>query len=123
MKSTKDVLAWMEDLRTAWLSHDISHAINLFSECVEYGEDPFCEPLHDLSQIKQTWLGIENQSDLTLNFQLLAWTGKIATIRWHACFKAEGLLTKQFDGIYVVEFNSTGHCHKFYQWWNERPEV
>lgn len=127
MEQHKDVpnlvTEWMDNLRSAWLSLDVDKAVELFSDCTEYGEDPFQEPLVRNDQIRQVWQEIRGQLDLKVDLQLLAWTGEIATIRWYARFRTDGSPIRQFDGVYVVHFNSAGRCSRFQQWWTEGPAV
>lgn len=117
------VIEWMENLRSAWVSLDVERAVELFSGCTEYLEDPFQEPLVSHDKIRQVWQEIRAQLDLKVDLQLLAWTGQVATIRWYARFRTDGSPIRQFDGIYVVQFNAAGRCLKFQQWWTEGPTV
>lgn len=122
-ETSNPAIVWMEELISAWLSLDVDKAVELFTDCTEYGEDPFQDPLVSAEQVKQVWQEIRTQSHLDINLRLLSWTGQIATIQWHARFRIGESAIKQFDGVYVVHFNSLGRCCKFQQWWNEGPEI
>lgn len=116
---TEYVKHWIEQLFDMWKNKNLDLISSLFSSCKHYMEDPFYPVVHDLKEIQKLWSEVENQEDLTLNFDILSVVENSATVRWQSSFKSDET-TYVLDGIYFIRFNGSGRCTSFEQWTVEK---
>jgi limonene-1,2-epoxide hydrolase len=135
---------FMQSYKRAWETSDERLLASLFATDGVYRNTPFAAQCgHE--QIKAYWQRTKLQTDIRLNFEILARhrTGGIA--HWHTTYQVASeelfrvwaastgtnLLARKpgdplprlaLDGIAVVEFDSGGLCREFQIWWHSRVD-
>lgn len=113
---------WLENYRSAWENSDPESAAELFTEDAEYHETTFEKPSIGKANIIKYWNSVpESQTGITFNYKILKGYNNTGYCRWKAEFTrtTTGVFV-QLDGIFEVEFDSSGKCTIFKEWWHRK---
>lgn len=115
-----DFEEWLRRYGEAWESRDPKGAAALFTEHAEYYWTPFGEPKRGLREIEAAWAeATTRQRDVRFSFQILTATGGLRIATWHTqLVKAATGREIEIDGILVAEFDDSGRCRVFREWWH-----
>jgi SnoaL-like protein len=119
MTDLNSVNKWLQDYVSAWKSYDPDAIRTLFSENVSYRYNPFDEPVRGREELVANWLenrDTPNTYDAT--YKALAVNGDTAVAQGRTSYyqKDGKTLTRQFDNIFVMQFDSEGRCVDFCEW-------
>lgn len=111
---------WMESYGKASKENDPRASANLFSADAKYYETPFDEPMIGHEAIFQYWNnGAQNLKDKESTYEILAIHDNLGIAHWQSNFTviASGKRLA-LDCLFVVEFNESGLCQTFREWWH-----
>ena len=116
--------SWLEAYGNAWETRDADAAVLIFSEDATYRVSPYEEAHVGRSGIHEYWAGVtENQRNVDFQYQALSVNGNTGIAHWSAEFSVEpGGTTIQLDGIFVLDFDSEGKCHRLREWWHLKAD-
>lgn len=111
---------WLGRYGGAWESRDPKAAAALFTEHAEYYWTPFGEPKRGLREIEVAWAqATGRQRDVRFRFQILAASRRLGIATWHThLVRAATGREIEIDGILVAEFDDSGCCRVFREWWH-----
>jgi ketosteroid isomerase-like protein len=113
------VTRWLQAYVNAWKSYD-PHAIGaLFSEKATYRYNPYDEPLRGRDAIVANWLeNRDTPNTYTAEYRPVAVQGATAVAHGRTVYyEADGrTLKRQYDNIFVLEFDDEGRCTEFCEW-------
>ena len=126
---TKDVVErWLAAVDAAWGAADRDAIADLFSEGAVYHLGPFDEPWRGLKgpfrgrdAIAAGWLagGIEGELFQIVS-EILAIDGQRAVVRRRITYlEADGSVESRWDTCWVVDFDETGRCTEYREWYVE----
>ena len=111
---------WLRGYQHAWQTRDARAAVALFTTDAEYFWTPFDAPQRGHEQIAGAWTGaVEKQKDVRFDFTILGISGATGVAHWHTRLTSvpEGGVVER-DGILIADFESSGHCRRFREWWH-----
>ncbi|MCA9342242.1 nuclear transport factor 2 family protein [Candidatus Saccharibacteria bacterium] len=103
---------WLDIFHAAWKNHDIEKVTSLFTDGVEYWENPHYR-IADINQIHKEWQAIQSQKDIKVSTKLFASSDNRHTVTWELSYR-QGNETKQSGGVYLIKLNDEGLCDYFY---------
>ena len=114
--------AWLERYGAAWEARDATAATPLFTPDARYYEMPFDEPKAGRAGIEEYWRGVTaDQRDVHFESEVIAVSGNTGVAHWSARFRLESTgATVALDGVFVLEFDSSGLCSTLREWWHVR---
>jgi ketosteroid isomerase-like protein len=117
-----DAGALLERYRQALESYDGDAWVDLFTEDVEYHEDPFEPPLVGHNAIR-AYLNEAaerlDQSELTIERHWVA--GSTVLAAWHGSFIRRATRERvRLAGFLVAEVDESGRIARFREWWHHR---
>jgi putative lipase involved disintegration of autophagic bodies len=126
---TKDVVTrWLDAHDVAWRAADRDAIADLFSEGATYHLGPFDEswrglagPFRGRAAIAAGWLagGIEGEVFQIVS-EILAIDGQRAVVRRRITYlEADGSVESLWDTCWVVDFDDTGRCIEYREWYVE----
>lgn len=124
MTDLQSVAKWLEDYVAAWQSYDPDAIRALFSENASYRYNPFDEPLRGREAILADWLdGRDEPGSFEASYRPLAVNGSTAVAQGRTIYYQAGTkqVGRQFDNIFVIEFDDAGRCVDFCEWYMQPP--
>jgi ketosteroid isomerase-like protein len=114
--------AWLERYGAAWEARDASAAGSLFAPDARYRESPFDEPMKGRSGIEEYWRSVTaDQREVRFESRIIAVNGNTGVAHWSAKFRRESTgAMVELDGVFVLEFDSSGQCSTLREWWHVR---
>lgn len=73
---------WLKQFTSAWKTYDIDKVLNLFTENVEYWENPF-KKLSSLDEVRKEWHYIKKQKDIHIECKVFINDKNKHVIKWH----------------------------------------
>jgi ketosteroid isomerase-like protein len=119
--SLEEYKKWLDDYGEAWQKGDADAAIGLFSDGAEYYETPFDEPMVGKEAIHKYWSegAGESQRDVRFLYEVITVRENKGVAQWHASFvRIPSGTHVELDGILVAEFDDSGRCLVFREWWH-----
>jgi ketosteroid isomerase-like protein len=112
--------AWLKAYGAAWVERDASAAGPLFTPDANYHEMPFDPPKAGREAIEKYWREVTaDQRDVKFKYEIIAVHGNTGVAHWSAKFRLESNgATIELDGMFVLEFDSSGHCTTLREWWH-----
>jgi ketosteroid isomerase-like protein len=113
---------WLQRYGDAWQARDAGAAGRLFSADAGYHEMPFDAPKTGRPAIGEYWRGVAaGQRDLSFTVDVISMTGNAGVARGSAKFRLESTGSSvELDGVFALEFDSTGSCSNLREWWHVR---
>lgn len=118
---TADAFArWMVDYGRTGAENDPQASAALFAPEASYHESPFDAPLVGRDAIYDYWLQASHRlRDKESTFEILAVEGQRGIARWRSTFAhIETGQRYVLDCVFAVDFNETGLCRLFREWWH-----
>lgn len=113
---------WLEAYGKASQENDPEASADLFADDAHYCETPFEKPMIGREAIYQYWSqGAQNLKDKESAYEILAVQANTGIARWQAQFTV--IRTGQriaLDCIFLAEFDSSGKCKVFREWWHSQ---
>jgi ketosteroid isomerase-like protein len=111
---------WLETYGRASRENDPRASAELFAEDARYYESPFDPPIQGRPAIYEYWnKGAQNLKDKQACFDILSVQGQRGIARWKSKFTAiQSGKHYVLDCLFLVEFDETGLCHEFREWWH-----
>ena len=115
-----DFEEWLRRYGEAWENRDPKAAAALFTEHAEYYWTPFREPKCGPREIEVAWAeATSRQRDVRFSFQIVATSGGLGIATWHTqLVRAATGREIEIDGILVTDFDDSGRCRVFREWWH-----
>jgi uncharacterized protein (TIGR02246 family) len=114
------VQAWLDKYIEAWRTYDASKIGNLFSEDALYLYSPFDEnePVRGREAIVANWQEArDDPNSWEANYAPIAVEGNVGVAQGRTrYFGKDGALEREYDNIFVLNFNDAGKCVRFTEW-------
>lgn len=116
--------AWLSRYGAAWEARDAAAAGPLFTIGARYHEMPFDKPKEGRAGIEEYWRTVTaDQRDVKFKSEVIAVNGNTGVAHWTAEFKLQSTgATIALDGVFVLEFDSSGACSTLREWWHVRED-
>jgi SnoaL-like domain len=118
--SDRTLDTWLRKYALAWEERDAAAAGKLFTEQAFYQEMPFDPPKLGRAAIEEYWRTVTaDQRDIKVEYRVISVSGNTGVAHWSATFKlASSGATAALDGVFVLEFDASGHCKALREWWH-----
>ena len=115
-----DFREWLRRYGAAWESRDPKAAAGLCTENAEYYWTPFGDPKRGPGEIEVAWAeATSRQRSVRFRFEILAISGSIGIAKWHTqLVRAQTGREIEIDGVLTAEFEHSGRCRVFREWWH-----
>jgi hypothetical protein len=118
------VADWLKSYVRAWESYQPDAIGDLFSEDATYVYRPFDEPIVGRDAIVASWLADPDApGTYEASYEPIAIDGNVAVTNGRSRYfkdSSRSELTKQWDNIFVIEFDKDGRCRSFREWYVPR---
>jgi hypothetical protein len=114
---------WLATYGLAWEDGDPQGAADLFAEEASYRVTPFDEPMVGQEAILEYWQAgpASNHKEVSFTYRIISVRGNEGIARWQANFRrADSNNFVELDGILIAEFDDSGTCTDFKEWWHRR---
>lgn len=111
---------WLERYVQAWKSYDPALIGDLFSEDAHYYYTPFSAPLEGRAAIVASWLeNADPTGTYDAQYTPVMIVGSRAIANGRSYYYADDGVTllREFDNIFILEFDDTGRCTLFREWY------
>jgi hypothetical protein len=116
---------WLVSYGIAWQTGDARMVIGLFADDAKYYENPFADPLAGKNAIHHYWSegAAESQKDVHFSHRAIAVVEGKGLAQWQATFvRVPSGIHVQLDGFLMAEFDASGKCAVFREWWHRREK-
>jgi hypothetical protein len=114
------VVKWLAAYVKAWKSYSPEAIGALFTEDATYSYYPFEEPVRGREAIVASWLNHQDPpGTYDASYAPIAVDGNIAVAQGRSRYfkdSTQKQLTKQWDNVFVIEFDDRGRCRSFSEW-------
>lgn len=112
----------LERYRLAWEGFDGDAWVDLFSEDVEYHEDPFEVPLRGHNAVRAYLLeAAASQEQVEVTIERHWVVGPTILAAWHASFiRRTGRARVRIAGFMTLEIGPDDRITRFREWWHRR---
>lgn len=118
------VADWLKSYVRAWKSYQPDAIGDLFSEDATYVYHPFDAPLVGRDAIVASWLADPDApGTYEASYEPIAVDGDVAVTNGRSSYfkdSSRSELIKQWDNIFVIEFDKDGRCRSFREWYVPR---
>ena len=118
------VVDWLKAYVRAWESYSPEAIGDLFTDDATYSFHPYDEPVVGRQAIVEAWLkDPDPASTFTANYEPIAIDGSVAVVNGRSTYFRDSSrteLTKEWDNIFVIEFDKDGRCNSFREWYVAR---
>ena len=124
MISNEAVALWLRNYVDAWKSYDPEAIRALFSENAHYYHSPYNEPIEGREAIVANWLGDRDKAGTyTGEYRQMASNGNLIVANGRSSYYEDDgkTLRRQYDNIFVMEFDDLGKCTLFKEWYMKKP--
>ena len=112
---------WLDAYLQAWETYSPEAIGALFSEDATYSYHPYDEPVRGRENIVESWLNDQDPpGTYEGQYAPIAIDGNIAVVHGRSHYfkdSARTELTKEWDNIFVIEFDDAGRCRSFGEWY------
>jgi hypothetical protein len=112
---------WLDKYVDAWRTYDPAQIADLFSEDALYYYSPWDEqnPLRGREEIVADWLREPNPAgSWEAHYVPVAVEGNVGVAQGRTrYFKPDRSIERQFDNIFVMQFDDAGRCVRFTEWY------
>jgi hypothetical protein len=114
------VIDWLDAYVKAWESYSPEAIGALFTDDATYSYYPFEEPVRGRKAIVESWLKDQNAPGTwEASYAPIAVDGNVAVAQGRSRYFKDSTRTeldKQWDNIFVIEFDESGRCSSFAEW-------
>lgn len=114
---------WLAAYGMAWEEGDPQKAADLFAEGASYQVTPFDEPMVGKEAIQGYWQAGpgSNQMEVRFSYGIISVRGNEGIAHWEANFRRVNANNQvELDGILAADFDDSGSCTNFKEWWHHR---
>jgi hypothetical protein len=115
------VIDWLKAYVKAWETYSPEAIGDLFSDRAVYSYHPYDEPLVGRQAIVDSWLKDQDApGTFEADYEPIAVDGDLAVVNGRSRYfkdSSRAELTKQWDNIFLIEFDADGRCRSFREWW------
>ena len=115
------VIEWLDAYIKAWESYSPEAIGALFTEDAIYFFHPFEEPVRGRKAIVESWLKDQDPPGTYQGtYAPIAVDGNRAVVQGRSRYFKDSTrseLTRQWDNVFVMEFDDAGRCRSFSEWW------
>jgi ketosteroid isomerase-like protein len=118
--TAEQVHAWLTAYGQAWERRDAAAFGELFADDVRYHWTPFEEPKQGTGEVRDAFAAaVARQDRISFRFDVLTVDSRVALAHWSCSFDRVGAGYRvRLDGIFQLEFNASGRCSVFREWWH-----
>jgi ketosteroid isomerase-like protein len=118
----KTVVAdWLKAYVQAWESGSPQAIGDLFTDDVTYSFHPYDEPVVGRQAVVESWLkDPDAPGTFEATYQPIAIDGDTAVVNGRSRYFKDSSrqeLTKEWDNLFVIEFDKDGRCRSFREWY------
>ena len=114
------MIDWLDAYVKAWESYSPEAIGALFTDGATYSYYPFEEPVRGRKAIVESWLKDQNAPGTwDAAYAPIAVDGNVAVAQGRSRYFKDSTrseLDKQWDNIFVIEFDESGRCSSFAEW-------
>jgi len=118
------VVDWLSAYVKAWESYEPDAIGELFCEDATYSYHPYDEPVVGRQAIVASWMkDLDAPGTFEAQYEPIAIDGNVAVINGRSRYfkdSSRGELTKEWDNVFVIEFDKDGRCRSFREWYVAR---
>ena len=118
------VVEWLKAYMRAWETYSPEAIGNLFSDDATYSFHPYDEPVVGRQAIIDSWLKDPDPAGtFAANYEPIAIDGNVAVVNGRSTYFKDSSrteMTKEWDNIFVIEFDKDGRCRSFREWYVAR---
>jgi SnoaL-like domain len=118
------VVDWLKAYVQAWESGSPEAIGDLFTDGANYSFHPYDEPVVGRQAIVESWLkDPDAPGTFEATYQPIAIDGDVAVVNGRSRYFKDSSrreLTKEWDNIFVIEFDKEGRCGSFREWYVPR---
>ena len=112
---------WLDAYVKAWESYSPEAIGALFAEDAAYSYHPYDEPVRGREAIVESWLkDRDSPGTWEASYAPIAVDGNIAVVQGRSRYFKDSTrseLTKEWDNVFVIEFDDAGRCRSFGEWY------
>jgi hypothetical protein len=118
------VVDWLKAYVRAWGTYTPDAIGALFTEDATYSFHPYDEPAVGRAAIVAAWLADRDApGTYEATYKPIAIDGDVAVVNGRSRYfkdSSRGELTKEWDNIFVIQFDKDGLCRSFREWYVAR---
>jgi len=118
------VVDWLKAYVQAWETGSPEAIGSLFTDDATYSFHPYDEPVVGRQAIVDSWLKDPDEpGTFEAIYQPIAIDGDVAVVNGRSRYFKDSSrreLTKEWDNIFVIEFDKEGRCSSFREWYVPR---
>jgi hypothetical protein len=115
------VVNWLKGYMHAWETYSPDAIDGLFTDDATYSFHPYDEPVVGRRAIVESWLKDQDASGtFEADYRPIAIDGNVAVVNGRSRYFKDSSrreLTKEWDNLFVIEFDKNGRCTSFREWW------
>jgi ketosteroid isomerase-like protein len=119
MIDLQTVNQWLQDYVSAWKSYDPQAIAALFSQDAGYRYNPYDEPVRGREAIVANWLEYRDvPNTYAATYKAVAVSGNTGVAQGRSYYyEPDGkTLKREYDNIFVLQFDDDGRCADFCEW-------
>ena len=115
----ESVQVWLDKYVEAWRTYDPAQIGDLFSEDAIYFYSPFDDPIRGREAIVADWLIEPNAvGSWEGRYVPVAVEGNVGVAQGRTRYlRPDGAVEREFDNIFVLNFDEAGRCACFTEWY------
>ena len=124
MITNEAVALWLSNYVEAWKSYSPDAIRALFTEDARYYYGPFDQPLQGREAIVADWLKDRDKAGTyTGDYRMVASNSNLVVTNGRSTYYQDDGKTVRsvFDNIFILEFDDTGRCSLFKEWFIPKP--
>lgn len=118
------VVDWLKAYVRAWETYEPGAIGDLFSDDATYSFHPYDELVVGREAIVESWLkDTDAPGTYEATYDPIAIDGDVAVVNGRSRYfrdSSRNDLTKEWDNIFVIEFDKDGRCRSFREWYVAR---
>jgi SnoaL-like domain len=118
------VVEWLAAYIRAWETYSPDAIGALFSDDATYSFHPYDQPVVGRQAIVESWLkDTDAPGTYDAKYEPIAIDGNVAVVNGRSRYfkdSSRSDLTKEWDNIFVIEFDKDGRCRSFREWYVAR---
>jgi hypothetical protein len=118
------VVDWLKAYTNAWETYSPGAIGDLFTDDAIYSYHPFDDPVVGREAIVESWLKDKDAPGTFIaDYAPIAIDGNVAVVNGRSSYFKDSSrreLTKEWDNIFVIEFDGDGRCRSFREWYVAR---
>jgi hypothetical protein len=125
MLTTEAFEKWLVSYGEAWEARDPAAATRIFSSDALYHWTPIDPPKVGHTEIAGAWAyATGSQKDIEFRYTIWVVRDTLGAAHWHARYTGiETGLPVEIDGVLLAEFDGSGLCRVFREWWHSTEAV